>query len=242
MGQPFPPPGRPPHGPLPPGRPAAYPPAPRPPRTGLTVAVTAAVTLAVAGLLTWVGFTAFVSPTQLRAAPGLPPDPCAEVGEEALDAIDGEFSSWRTGVHTNECTWTTSLGGQAGTLLVLTRSVPMSDADARVAEEFDEAGARDADALFRSTVDEARTLRDELDEATVVDTEEKDLDFGDEGVIVLTDVGYGSSLDDVVQRVHLVVREGDLVSSIRVDLLGGGEIDADEVEELLSDVATDIFG
>ena len=239
------PPGFPPGPPGPPGPgyPTAYPASPRPPRTGLAVVATAVVTLSVAGLLTWAGATAFASPDQVRSAPGLPSDPCSELGEDTLDGIDGEFSSWYTGTYANGCTWTTSLGGQDETLLYLTRSVPMSGADARAAEAFaeDEEIHRDADAMFRATVEEAGELGYESDEASVADTEEKPLDFGDESVLVVTDIGYGFS-DSVSQRVTLIVREGDLVSQVDVNPSSGDDpIDADGAEELLADVATDLF-
>ncbi len=202
------------------------------------------VTLTVAGLLTWAGATAFASPNQVRPALGLPPDPCSGLGEETLDGMDGEFSSWYTGTYANGCTWTTSLGGGERTPLYLTRSVPMSGADARMAEEFAGDGEihRDADALFRATVDEAGELGYGSFESAVVDTEEKDLEFGDESVLVVTDIDFGYT-DNVSQRVSLIVREGDLVSLISVNPSDrGGPIDADGAEELLADAAADLFG
>ncbi|WP_053618471.1 hypothetical protein [Nocardiopsis sp. NRRL B-16309] len=222
----------------------AYPQAPRPPRTGLTVAVTAVVTLTAAGLLTWAGATALASPTQVRPAPGLPPDPCSQLGEDTLAAMDGEFYSWYSGTYANGCTWTMSLAGRDDTPVYLTRAVPMSGSDARAAERFSADGEihRDVDALFAATVDDAGELGYESDDASVVDTEEKSLDFGDESVLVVTDIDYGYS-DSVSPRVSLIVREGDLVSQIRFSPLASDDgIDADEAEELLAEVATDMFG
>ncbi|MFE3461420.1 hypothetical protein ACFXKD_28075 [Nocardiopsis aegyptia] len=206
------------------------------------MAVTAAVTLGAAGLLTWSVLAALASPAEVRPASGLPSDPCSEVGEAALDAVDGEFHSWYTGTYANGCTWTTSLGDQEETRLFFRRSVPMSEADATMAEEIDDEVPRDADALYEWSVDEAGELGYESDDTVVVDTEEKSLEFGDESVIVVADIDYGYT-GSVSQDVTLIVREGDLVSRLSVTLSSGTDtIDADEAEELLSDVATDLFG
>jgi hypothetical protein len=206
------------------------------------VAVTAAVTLATAGLLTWVGVDTFAAPSALRPEPGLPPDPCSEVREETLEGVGGEFSGWSTGVYSNGCSWVTSLIGEEPVYLHFNRAVPLSEADARVAEQFGDVSARDADELYREHVDQAGELGYESEEAAVLDTEEKDLDLGDESVIVVTTIGFGTG-QDFRQNVNIVVREGGLVSRINAELPGGSyEVDADEAEELLSDVATDIFG
>ncbi|NYJ35359.1 hypothetical protein [Nocardiopsis aegyptia] len=207
------------------------------------MAVTAVVTLGAAGLLTWSVLTALASPAEVRPASGLPSDPCSEVGEAALDAVDGEFYSWYTGTYSNGCTWTTSLADQEETRLFFRRSVPMSEADATLAEEIEDEVPRDADALYQWTVDEAGELGYESEDTAVVDTEEKALDFGDESVLVVADIDYGHT-GSVSQNVTLVVRDGDLVSRLSVTLSssGGDTVDADEAEDLLADVATDLFG
>ncbi|MFD3686890.1 hypothetical protein ACFWTE_18965 [Nocardiopsis sp. NPDC058631] len=208
------------------------------------MAITSAVTLAAAGLLTWVLFAAFASPSGLRPAYGLPADPCATLGDETLDGMDGELSSWYTSSYANGCTWTTSLAETEETSLYFSRHVPMGGADAERLEEIDdETVPRDADGLYRRIVDETGELGYDSEETHVADTEEKDLGFGDESVVVVTDIDYGYS-DSVSQRVNLIVREGDLVSQFTFTLTStdSGDIDADEAEALLADVAADAFG
>jgi hypothetical protein len=62
-------------------------------------------------------------------------------------------------------------------------------------------------------------------------------------VIVLTEVSYGSA-GSGNQRVHVVLREGGVVSQLNYSLSvrDGETIDLDEAEEPITDVAADVFG
>lgn len=212
----------------------------------LTVALTAGITLAVLGSLTWVVVSSYGSSSGVGAASGLPTDdPCAGVDEVTLSRMDGEVASWQEDTYGNGCTWTVTLGDYEDTSLFYSRSVPMSGADADFAEEFDDEieAPRDVDALYELMVEDASELSYTTDTMSISDTQDRQLDFGDESVIVLSDVSYSG--DEVsTQRVHVIVREGRVVSQLNysVSAWDYGTIDLDEAEDLISDVAVDLFG
>ncbi|WP_017590175.1 transglycosylase SLT domain-containing protein [Nocardiopsis ganjiahuensis] len=239
-------PGQPPHPPGHPGAPGGPPPGGRRPRTLLTVALTASVTLAVLGSLTWVVATSYGSSTGVGSVGGLPTDdPCAVVDEGTLSALDGEVASWHTNTYGNGCSWTVTLDDEGETSLYYSRSVPMSGTDADLVEEFDDEleVPRDVDALYERSVEGAAELAYTTDTMSVSGTRDRPLQFGDESVIVLTDISYGSA-GSGSQRVYVVVREGGVVSQLNYTLtvLDDESIDLDEAEELISDVAADAFG
>lgn len=239
-------PGQPPHSPGHLGAPGHPPPAGRRPRTALTVALAAAVTLAVLGSLTWAVTSSYGASTGVGTASGLPTDdPCEVVDERTLSRLDGEVASWHTNTYGNGCSWRVTLGDDEEATLSYSRSVPMSGADADFREERDDEfeASRDVDALYESAVEGAAELTYTTDTMSITGTEERPLEFGDESVIVLTDVSYGSA-GSGSQRAYVIVREGGVVSQINYFLTvrDDGFIDVDEAEDLLSDVITDVFG
>lgn len=203
------------------------------------------MTLAVVGSLTWVVASTYGSSTGVSSARGLPSDdPCAAVGEEPTEGLDGEVSSWGTGTYSNGCTWYVSLQGESEVLLTFSRSVPMSDADIALAEERGEDTedtAGNAEELYSSSVGAATEVGYESDGVEVADSQERSLGFGDEDALVLTDIAYGTD-GTYSQRATLVVREGDLVSQISFTLgTSTDTIDLDEAEEILGDMAAAAF-
>lgn len=210
------------------------------------MAVTAAVTLAVVGSLTWVVSSTYGSSPGVGSARGLPTgDPCAVVEDATIARMDGEVSSWSTGVYSNGCSWSVSLAGEEDVRLTFTRSVSMSDADASLVEEreTDPDLARNAEELYSSSVERAAEVGYEADGVDIVDTQERPLGFGDESTLVVTDIDFGSSGDSYSQRATLVVREGDVVSQMSFNLVPSADaIDLNEAEDLLADVAADAFG
>lgn len=230
-----------------PGAPGQQPPAAaRRPRTALTVALTAGLTLAVLGSLTWAFTSSYGSSTGVGAASGLPTDdPCARVDEATLSRVDGEVLSWHTDTYSNGCAWTVTLGEHEGVSLYYSRSVPMSGADADFVEELDEEveAPRDADRLYERSVEEASELSFESDSIRLFDARDRQIGFGDESVIVLSDISY---LEDQIssQRVYAIVREGRVVSQLNFSLSvwDADPIELDEAEALIRDIAVDLFG
>lgn len=234
---PGPPPGHPPQGA--PGQPSG-----RRPRTALTVALSAAVTLAVAGSLTWVVSSAYGSST--GPARGLPTgDPCAAVGEQTLADMNGEVRAWNSSVYANSCSWWVSLAGEDEVLLSLVRYVPLSAADAELSEERGpdtEALPTTSEELFSTRVEDAAEVGFTVPGIEVVETRDRPLSHGDEGTLVVTDIDYGSG-EPYNQKVTLVVREGDLVTDVSFRVFPAtGEIDLNTAEDLLDGVAADVFG
>ncbi|QRN81729.1 MAG: hypothetical protein JK586_06755 [Nocardiopsis sp. BM-2018] len=241
------------HGPPPqqsgyPGTPPGQQPptAGRRPRTALTVALTAGLTLAVLGSLTWAFASSYGSSTGVGAASGLPTDdPCAGVDEVTLSRMDGEISSWQADTYNNGCSWVVTLGEHEDTSLSYSRSVPMSGADADFAEELDDEVEvpRDVDSLYELMVEDASELSYESDSIRIFDSRDRQLDFGDESVIVLADISYS---DDEIssQRVNVIVREGRVVSQLSYSLSVWSiePIDLDEAEDLVRDITVDLFG
>ncbi len=247
-GQPQPPfQNQPPQQPGYPGAPGHQPPtAGRRPRTALTVALTAGLTLAVLGSLTWAFASSYGSSTGVSAAGGLPTDdPCAGVDEVTLSRMDGEIFSWQADTYNNGCSWVVTLGDHESTILSYSRSVPMSGADADFAEELDDEGEvpRDVDSLYELMVENASELSYESDSIRIFDSQDRQLDFGDESVIVLADISYS---DDEIssQRVNVIVREGRVVSQLSYSLSVWSiePIDLDEAEDLIRDITVDLFG
>ncbi len=209
-----------------------------------------AVTLAVVGSLTWVVAANFGSSTGVGSAQGLPADdPCAAIGDEPLERINGEVRSWGTSTYSNSCSWEVSLKGEDEVLLNFNRSVPMSEADFALVEERGQDTAdtaRTPEELYSSSVEDASEVG--VEGVNIVNTQERSLTFGDESVLVLTDIAYGTedSYTDEgshTQRVSLIVREGALVSRIVFNLSRDTDtIDLVEAEELLEDMAANAFG
>ncbi|WP_232832274.1 hypothetical protein [Nocardiopsis sp. FIRDI 009] len=205
----------------------------------------ALVTLVVAGSLTWTvvhSFSPFGS-VGVNPARGLPDDPCAVVGEEVLDDLDAEPSYWDVSEYATGCGWRTLLNGEEEVPLHVGHSVPLAGPDAELVEEMTgEDVPRDAEELYEDEVESAGEFGYESEGSTeVVDTEEKDLDLGDESALVLADIDYGYG-PPPTQRVTVLVREGDVVGTIRVSLASSDDLDADGAEELLADVVADVFG
>ncbi|WP_017601506.1 hypothetical protein [Nocardiopsis lucentensis] len=209
--------------------------------------VTALATLVVAGSLTWTVLYALspFGPSGVSPARGLPADPCTVVSEELRDDLDAEVSSWSVSNYSSGCGWNVSMHGQDEVSLRVFHSVPMSEADAELAEELsDEDVPRDAETMYEDEVESAGELAAVVEGSTteIVGTEEADLGLGDENVLVLADIAYEYE-SGTTQRVSVVVREGDVVSSLRVTLPSGGDdLDAAGAEELLTDVIADVFG
>lgn len=248
------PPGQPPHQPPPPQGPPglpgpqgfpSQPPVPRRrPRTALTVALTAAVTLVVAGSLTWVVSATTASSARISPASGLPTDdPCAVLSDRTLASMNGEVEGWITNTYSNGCTWKVSLAEEDGARLALHRYVPLSAADAALSQERDPQGDEvptDVDGLFESTVEAAKGATFATG-TEVSDSWDRPLGFGDESMLVLTDFDFGGG-GSYLQRVSLVVREGRVVSEVNYQPNGDASIDLNEAEDLLADVAADAFG
>ncbi|MFI6579144.1 hypothetical protein ACIBFB_25440 [Nocardiopsis sp. NPDC050513] len=202
------------------------------------------MTLVVAGSLTWTVVDAFspFGPTGVRPARGLPADPCAVVGEEVLDDLDAELSSWNVSGYSTGCGWRISLNGEEEVPLNVSHAVPLAGADADLVEErSDEDVPRDAEALYEDEVEAAGEVGYESEGTEVTGAEERDLALGDESVLVLADIDYGFD-SSATQRVTVAVREGDTVSSIQVSLSDSEDLDAADAEELLADVIADVFG
>jgi LysM repeat protein len=185
--------------------------------------------------------------TGVGAARGLPTDdPCEVIDEVTLSRMDGEVSSWHTSTYTNGCSWRVTLDGLEDEVsLHYRRSVPMSGEDADFREEQDDEfeASRDVDALYEKAVQNAAELSYALSGTSVTGSEERPLSFGEESVIVVTDISYGGSGSDS-QDVYLIVREGEVVSqlSFLLSVRDDRAIDLDEAEDLLSEVTTDVFG
>ncbi|MEU3021018.1 MULTISPECIES: hypothetical protein [unclassified Nocardiopsis] len=209
------------------------------------MALTAAVTLVVAGSLTWVATSATGSSARIGSATGLPSgDPCATVTDQSLSGMDGEVSSWSVSTYSNGCTWRVSLGGEENVYLSLNRSVPLSGGDAALAEERDtenEGVPADSDELFAAAVDRA-VKHPFYEETDPSDTWDRPLNFGNESTLVLAHFPDGSG-GSQHQAATLVVRDGRLVSTVNFLLTSPEEdMDLNTAEEVLSDVAADIFG
>uniref|UniRef100_UPI00066E1F9A hypothetical protein n=1 Tax=Nocardiopsis sp. SBT366 TaxID=1580529 RepID=UPI00066E1F9A len=224
----------------------SQPPVPRRrPRTALTVALTAAVTLVVAASLTWVVSATTASSARISPASGLPTDdPCAVVSDRTLASMDGEAERWSTSTYSNSCIWNVTMAENDDVRLSLSRHVPLSSSDAVLREEREPQGLdvpTDADELFALTVESASDASN-VQQGEVTGTWDRPLRFGDEGSLVLTNIQIGGGRDSHLQRVNLVVREGRLVSVFLFQLSDSTEIDLDEAEDLLADVAADAFG
>ena len=234
----------PPYGPTPTGYPA---PSPEPrggPRTGWTVAITATVTLAVAGILTWAVLLAYGPSAGMNTARELPTDdPCALLGEDTLSDLDAETYSWGEGEYGNGCSWETSIAGQEDVYMSLHRGVAFSEADAETLTDAGEEDVpRDAGELYESTVRSASEAITELNDEGSSEYRDRPLSYGDESVLIVQNTDYGYS-DSVSQRTSLIVREGEVVSTISFHLTSEtGEIDLDETERLLTGAADDVFG
>ncbi|GHC97480.1 hypothetical protein GCM10007079_51020 [Nocardiopsis terrae] len=201
------------------------------------------MTLAVAGVLTWTVVSTYGSSSGLDPARGLPTDdPCAVVDEQALSRMDGEVGSWHTTVYSNGCNWTVTIADEPDVDLYFRRSVPMSESDAERAEDRgSEDVPRDTDEFYEMIVDEATDPSYLSDGSSVLDTEERALRYGDESVLVLTEVSYGLSSGAGNQRATLVVREGDVVSQLSFTLYSETTVDADEAEDLITEMVADSF-
>ncbi|MEV2278897.1 hypothetical protein AB0I72_25245 [Nocardiopsis sp. NPDC049922] len=205
------------------------------------------MTLVVAGALTGTGVYALGLPGSSGARPvgGLPADPCASVGAEALDDLDAEVTSWYVSTYSSGCGWEVSLHGEEEVMLSVSHSAPMREDDAELVEEVsDEDVPRDAGTMYEDEVESAGELGYVVEGSAteVVGTEEADLDLGDESVLVLTDIDYDYEYD-ITQRVTVIVREGDVVGSIRAILPSGSDdLDTAGAETLLADVIADVFG
>lgn len=234
----------PPYGPAQAGHPAP-PPAPRGgPRTGWTIAITATVTLTVAGILTWTVLLAYGPSAGMNTARGLPTDdPCTLLGEDTLSDLDAETYSWSNGEYSNGCAWETSMAGDDEVYLSLQRGVAFSETDAATLEAGGEENVpRDPGELYEFSVESASEVYVELDDEGSSEHQDRPLSYGDESVLVVHNIDYGYS-DSVSQRVSLIVREGDVVSTISFHLSSEAEgIDLDEAERLLTGAADDVFG
>lgn len=205
------------------------------------MALTAAVTLAVAGSFTWVVSDTTASSARISPASGLPSgDPCAVLSDRTLASMDGEARIARASTYSSGCEWRVTLAGE-GVSLSLRRSVPFSGADAALLRERDSQAEElpaDAQELYESAVEGAA----ELPRRETAQSRDRPLGFGDESTLVLADFPTGSG-DSHDQAVTLVVREGRLVSEVTFDLTSTiADIDLNEAEDLLADVAADAFG
>ena len=239
------PPPPPPHGPpVPPGPPA--PPAPPPARTGLVVGVTVAVTLVVAGSLTAAGVYAYdrLSTAGPQTAPGLPADPCGAIGEDVLGDLGAEADSQGTMRYETLCSWKAEIDGrEAG--LTARWLVPYTESDADLTERYgDDEAPRDVDAAYEQRIEQASEPDPYAPEEAEAETEERDLDLGEESVLILADIDDGLTYtDDPEQRATVIVREGDVVGTLVLTLPDDAEpMDIDEAEDLLGDAAASAFG
>ncbi|WP_017546665.1 hypothetical protein [Nocardiopsis prasina] len=206
------------------------------------MALTAAVTLAVAGALTWVVTATTASSARISPASGLPTDdPCAVLSDRTLASMDGEARYGGASSYSSGCDWRVTLAGEERISLHFRRSVPFSAADAALLRERDpqaEELPTDARELYESTVEGAS----ERARSEAAQSRDRPLRFGDESTLVLADFPTGSG-DSHEQVVALVVREGRLVSEVTLNLGSTvDDIDLNEAEELLADVAADAFG
>ncbi|WP_087102670.1 hypothetical protein, partial [Nocardiopsis sp. JB363] len=213
-------------------------------RTAWTVAITATVTLAVAGILTWTVVFAYGPSTSMNTARGLPADdPCALLGEDTLSDLDAETYSWSNGEYSNGCAWETSMAGEDEVYLSLHRGVAFSETDSATLEAAGEEHApRDPGELYETAVESASEVFVELGDEGTSEHQDRPLSYGDESVLVVHNIDYGYS-DSVSQRVSLIVREGDVVSTLSFHVTGEfAEIDLNESEGLLTEAADDVFG
>lgn len=202
------------------------------------------MTLTVAGILTWTVVFAYGSSTGMNTARGLPTDdPCALLGEDTLSDLDAETYSWSNGEYSNACAWETSMAGEDEVYLSLQRGVAFSETDAATLEAGGEENVpRDPGELYEFTVEGASEVYVELDDEGSSEHQDRPLSYGDESVLVVHNIDYGYS-DSVSQRVSLIVREGDVVSTLSFHVTGEfAEIDLDESEGLLTEAADDVFG
>ena len=204
--------------------------------------LTAAVTLAVAGSLTWVVSSATASSARISPASGLPTDdPCAVLSDRTLASMNAEARYGGASSYSSGCDWSVTLLGEESISLYFRRAVPFSAADAALLQEHDTQGEdlpTDAQELYEATVEAAS----ERPRSEAAQSRDRPLRFGDESTLVLADFPTGSG-DPHEQVVTLVVREGRLVSEVTLNLGSTiDDIDLNEAEELLADVAADVFG
>lgn len=125
----------------------------------------------------------------------------------------------------------------------LHRGVAFSEADAETLTDAGEEDVpRDAGELYEFTVQSASEAVVELNDEGSSEHQDRPLSYGDESVLIVHNTDYGYS-DSVSQRASLIVREGEVVSTISFHLNGESEeIDLDEAERLLTGAADDVFG
>ncbi|WP_017626889.1 hypothetical protein [Nocardiopsis chromatogenes] len=221
-------------------------PPPRPARTGMVVGITVAVTLAVAGTLTAAGVFAYgrLATTGPQTAPGLPADPCGAPGEDVLRDLGAEPDGQGTMHYETGCTWEAEVDGQEATLDAIWIA-PYNESDADLVERYgDEEAPRDLDSAYDLQIEQASEPDRYAPDEAEAETEERDLDLGEESVLILTTVDNGLAYSESSeQRASVVVREGETVGTLVLSFPeDADEIDIDDAEDLLGDAAAAAFG
>ncbi|WP_026128499.1 hypothetical protein [Nocardiopsis halophila] len=222
------------------------PPPHRPARTGVAVVATVAVTLVVAGSLTATGVYAYERLTTAgpQTAPGLPSEPCGALGEDVLRGLGAEPESQSTIRYETVCTWDAEVDGREAALH-LGWFAAYSEPDADLVDQYgDEEAPRDADSAYELQIERASEPDRYASDDAEAETEERDLDVGEEGVLILASIDDGLAYtEDADQRASVVVREGEVVGTLVLSLSDDAEaIDIDDAEDLLGDAAAAAFG